>query len=207
MLSLCFLNVFSQKIVEGHILSEKNKEPLPYATIQGMGENSFVYADEKGNFKITLSDSTEKLLVTSSGFAKKEVQIPLQAKRIAFDISLKPVETKAKKETKKPENKADSEENTRTVVPTGQPQPLNLNEIRQKINNSFAENNIEGNVSLRVLVDEEGKYIKHIVLNDVQPLLVSEVEKYIKEIRFAPVIQGGKPVKFSVNVQFNFKLR
>jgi hypothetical protein len=201
---------FAQKIVEGHILSEKSKQPLPYAMVQGMGENAFVYADEQGSFRITLSDSTEKLLITSSGFLKREMTIPLQAKRISFDISLKQIETNTKKEAKANEKKKDAKlattENAATVVPNGQPQPLNLKEIREKISNSFAEDGIEGNVSLRVLVNEEGKYISHILLDNVHPILASEVEKYIKDIRFAPILQNGKAIKFSVNVQFNFKL-
>lgn len=199
--------VFSQRNIEGHILSEKTKQGIPYAMIQVVGEKSFFYADEKGFFKITASDSLSKLLITSSGFVKKEINLPLQAKKIALDITLKVSESSKKevKPVKKPETPAINP-SVQAQAANGQPQALNLTEIQKKLTYPSSAGEVEGSVVMRVSVNEEGNYISHIVLKEVHPLFVTEVEKYIKEIRFTPVVQNGKAIKYSINVPFYFKL-
>jgi periplasmic protein TonB len=69
------------------------------------------------------------------------------------------------------------------------------------------EAGIEGQVMLRILVDEQGNYIRHIISKAAHPLLQAEVEKHARELHFTPAIQGGKPIKFWVNIPFNFKLQ
>ncbi|MEL6592497.1 MAG: energy transducer TonB, partial [Bacteroidota bacterium] len=65
---------------------------------------------------------------------------------------------------------------------------------------------IEGNVVVRVLVDKRGNYDKHKIITQVHPILTKAVEEHISKLQFTPAIQGGKPIKFWVNIPFNFKL-
>lgn len=89
-----------------------------------------------------------------------------------------------------------------------EPQPINMNEVAKEIGypQVLKDAAIEGNVVIRVLVDEFGKYQKHIVINKIHPALSAEVEKHIAKLKFTPAIQGGKAIKFWVNIPFNFKL-
>ncbi|MEM6629009.1 MAG: TonB family protein [Bacteroidota bacterium] len=89
-----------------------------------------------------------------------------------------------------------------------EPRPLNLQEIRQQIGYPQSEQNegIEGNVVLRILIDEEGAYIRHVVLNEGHPVLEQAVAEKIRHLVFSPATQKGNPVKFWVNIPFVFKL-
>ncbi len=89
-----------------------------------------------------------------------------------------------------------------------EPQPVNLADIQKAIGypQIARDAGIQGNVVVRILVDEKGSYNKHKVLNSVHPILEKAVEDKIAQLRFTPAIQGGKPIKFWVNVPFAFKL-
>jgi len=93
---MSFSPVFAQRIVEGKILAENNHEPIPYAIIQIMEEGKLVYADERGDFKLVLPDEASTLRITSAGFVKKEMVIPMQARKTVCDISLKSSNSTAK---------------------------------------------------------------------------------------------------------------
>lgn len=93
------------------------------------------------------------------------------------------------------------------VIVQEQPRPINMDEIRKKIGYPIVlRDGIEGVVMFRILVDENGNYVRHIVSKSAHPLLQAEVEKYVKELHFTPAIQAGKPIKFWVNIPFTFKL-
>lgn len=85
-----------------------------------------------------------------------------------------------------------------------QPKPINLTEIHKLIGYPAMakEMNLEGNIVFRVLVDEDGCYVKHLPAKMGHPILTKEIEKYLPELRFEPAIQNGKPVKFWVNMPF-----
>ncbi len=89
-----------------------------------------------------------------------------------------------------------------------EPAPLNLNELKRLIGYPRAamEAEIEGKVILRVLVDERGQYVKHLVIKDAHPYLTNAVTSKISAIRFTPGIQKGKPIKVWVTIPFDFKL-
>jgi TonB family protein len=89
-----------------------------------------------------------------------------------------------------------------------EPEPTNMAEIRQLIGYppEAVEQNIEGQVVVRVLVDENGKYIKHKTIVKGDPLLTSAVEARVDKLEFSPAVQGGKNIKFWVNIPFSFKL-
>lgn len=88
------------------------------------------------------------------------------------------------------------------------PKPINMGEVRKAIGYPpvAREANIQGQVMLRILVDEKGNYMRHIVSKAAHPLLQLEVEKHVHELRFTPNLQNGKPIKCWVNIPFNFKL-
>lgn len=89
-----------------------------------------------------------------------------------------------------------------------EPKPLNMGDIQRAIGypQIARDAGIDGNVIVRVLVDETGKYSRHKVISQVHPVLTKAVEEHIDKLRFTPAIQGGKPTKFWVNIPFNFKL-
>ena len=75
-----------------------------------------------------------------------------------------------------------------------EPQPLNLNEMRRQVSYPEIARDaaIEGTVVVRVLVDKEGNYKQHKVVNQVHPILSKEVEKQLHRLKFTPAIQGGE---------------
>lgn len=89
------------------------------------------------------------------------------------------------------------------------PKYLNITEITTLI---YKENYcchcepFEGRIILRILIDEKGNYVRHIVAKSTNWRVLKEVEKYAKELRFTPAYQQNKPVKFWINVPFNFNL-
>ena len=89
-----------------------------------------------------------------------------------------------------------------------EPKPLNMRDIRMSIGYPMEarEAGIEGTVVVRVLVDAEGKYVRHVVLNGAHPALEESVTNQISKLTFSPAMQEGEPVKFWVNIPFAFKL-
>jgi TonB family protein len=89
-----------------------------------------------------------------------------------------------------------------------EPVPLNLNELKRLIGYPRAamEAEIEGKVIMRVLIDERGQYVKHLVIKDAHPYLTDAVTSKISAIRFTPGIQKGKAIKVWVTIPFDFKL-
>ncbi|MEM9721002.1 MAG: TonB family protein [Bacteroidota bacterium] len=86
--------------------------------------------------------------------------------------------------------------------------PINLAEVNQTIGypDSARIKGIEGRVVARILVDEEGNYLKHQITGKADSLLVVAVEEHISELKFSPAKNGGKVLKYWVNIPFNFKL-
>jgi len=64
---------------------------------------------------------------------------------------------------------------------------------------------IQGEVLVRVLVDKSGRMINHRVLGG-HPILVRAVERQLYKLRFTPAIQHSLPIRFYVNIPFNFEL-
>ena len=89
-----------------------------------------------------------------------------------------------------------------------EPAPVNMDDIKKLVGypQIARDAGIQGSVVVRVLVDKKGRYNKHRVVNQVHPILAEAVEKHINKLKFTPAIQGGRPIKFWVNIPFNFKL-
>ncbi len=94
------------------------------------------------------------------------------------------------------------------VVVEESPKALNMRDIKIRIGypQEAREAGIEGNVVVRILVDQEGNYMRHIVLNEAHPSLQEAVERELPVLQFNPAVMDGKPVAFWVNIPFSFKL-
>ncbi len=90
-----------------------------------------------------------------------------------------------------------------------EPKPLNLAEVNQTIGypDSARVKGIEGRVVARILIDKEGKYVKHQITNAPDSILIAAVEEHISEITFTPAKQSGDPILYWMNIPFNFKLQ
>ena len=89
-----------------------------------------------------------------------------------------------------------------------EPVPENLGEVRQMIGypEMAIQQNVQGNIVVRVLVDQEGSYVRHSVISAAHPILAQAVEDHIATLRFSPAKVEGKAIKFWVNIPFNFRL-
>ena len=80
-LFLSGIYAFSQNTtVSGVVLNEQN-EQIPFVTVVEKGQKNGVVTDLKGNYSITLIDTTKAILIFSfSGYAKTE--IPVNGRKI-----------------------------------------------------------------------------------------------------------------------------
>ncbi len=88
------------------------------------------------------------------------------------------------------------------------PMPVNLNEVKSQFDypKKAFEAGIEGRVIFKVLIDEDGRYVKHVVVISPHSLLTKESEKHLPKLRFTPAIQKGKALPVWVSVPFDFKI-
>ena len=66
---------FAQTAIEGYVFDQVNHEPLPYATIGLLSDNSYTITNEDGKFRIPASYITDSLEVTYIGFKKKRISL------------------------------------------------------------------------------------------------------------------------------------
>jgi protein TonB len=88
------------------------------------------------------------------------------------------------------------------------PECVNLGQVRSsmKYPEIAKESGIEGRVTVKVLVGENGNVIK-IGSVSGPDVFHDEVRDKASELQFTPGLQNGKPVKVWVSVPFNFKLK
>ena len=89
------------------------------------------------------------------------------------------------------------------------PQPINLDQIRKAIGYPKEARNeeIEGKVVLRILLNESGQYEKHVVQKEGHPLLLAAVEAEITRLRCTSAMSNGKAMSAWVTLPFDFKLK
>jgi protein TonB len=87
------------------------------------------------------------------------------------------------------------------------PEAVNLAQVRALINYPLIARDagIEGRVSVKVLVNEEGRVIKIGSITGPE-VFHDEVREKIMLLEFTPGLQNGKTVKVWVTVPFNFRL-
>ena len=90
-----------------------------------------------------------------------------------------------------------------------EPAPVNLDVIKKNIGypNQAKELGIQGKVIIRVLVNKEGKPVKHVVVRSPHSLLTDAVVNQLYNLQFTPGIQAGKPISVWVNIPFDFRLQ
>lgn len=89
-----------------------------------------------------------------------------------------------------------------------EPKPVNMADIKKLVGypQIARDAGIQGDVVLRILVDEKGNYVKHKIIKQAHPILAQACEAQVPKLKFTPAIQGGKSIKFWVNVPFKFTL-
>ncbi len=100
-----------------------------------------------------------------------------------------------------------------TVIHTGfnceeEPYPLNLDKIMRLIDypSALEGTGRQGKVILRFLVNTEGIIEKHFLIRTPHPLLSQEVQKYVSQLRFKPLMRHGKPLAAWITIPFDFKI-
>lgn len=88
------------------------------------------------------------------------------------------------------------------------PLPVNLDQVKGLIGYPKAakERGIEGTVQLRVLFDEKGNYVRHVVVNDPSPILTRAVEAHVSKLIYVPPSRDERPVAAWVDIPFQFML-
>lgn len=88
------------------------------------------------------------------------------------------------------------------------PIPGNMGDIRKLIGypKLAREAQLEGKVTYRVLVDEQGNYVKHMVLRSSHPLFDKACSRQLGGLKFTPGKMGDRAVPCWVVLPFNFKL-
>lgn len=80
----------------------------------------------------------------------------------------------------------------------------NHNKIQKRIGypQKAREYKLKGHVPLRVLIDKEGRYVRHIRKGRSNNILYEAVEEHIQDLRWSPAMHNGKAIYFWVNVNF-----
>lgn len=86
--------------------------------------------------------------------------------------------------------------------------PVNLEAIRLAIGypSKAKDAGIEGSVIVRVLVGNDGEYMRHSIIKNAHPILTDAVASQVENLQFTPALKEGQAVKFWINLPFNFKL-
>lgn len=97
----------------------------------------------------------------------------------------------------------------KTEVLEAIPVPLNLREVKMRIGYPVEaqREKIQGRVTVRILVDENGDALRYIILFDPHETLTSAVSAHIMELKFSPGIMKGEPIKCWVTIPFKFELK
>jgi protein TonB len=88
------------------------------------------------------------------------------------------------------------------------PIPGNIGDIRKLIGypRDARDAQLEGKVTYRVLVDEKGNYVRHMVLRSSHPLFDKACARHLSGLKFTPGKMGDRSVPCWVVLPFNFKL-
>ncbi len=87
-----------------------------------------------------------------------------------------------------------------------EPIVLNLDDVRKAIGYPAhaLKKGIEGKVYCRVLVNENGTYLKHRILNSAHPVLTKAVDPYLNRLKFLPAKRGKESITYWTNIPIAF---
>lgn len=88
-----------------------------------------------------------------------------------------------------------------------EPKVLNLDSVKRQVwfPEKLRDDNVQGNVVTRLLVNEKGRIVKHVVKETPHKYMTEEVEKHIYQLRYAPATKDSKPIMFWTTETFKFK--
>lgn len=88
------------------------------------------------------------------------------------------------------------------------PVPVNLEDIKRAIGYPpmAVDVGLEGTAVARVLVDQRGRYMRHIWINQPNAIFADAISPQLSKLYFTPATQAGRPIKFWVNIPFVFSL-
>src|SRR5580698_3262908 len=89
-------------VAEGRVIDNKTHAPIDYANIRFKGNLSGVHADSLGYFKISTSQKTKTLVVSSLGYQSAEVPIQSGAVNKNMVVELKSLDITLKEVVVKP---------------------------------------------------------------------------------------------------------
>lgn len=86
--------------------------------------------------------------------------------------------------------------------------PINLKAVTDAMSypEGLAIQGEEGTVVFRVLVNKDGNYKQHTVVNSANPEFVAAAEKQLNRLEFKPAYQGNEPVTSWVFIPVKFRL-
>ncbi|WNJ17770.1 energy transducer TonB [Pontibacter sp. G13] len=89
-----------------------------------------------------------------------------------------------------------------------EPEPINMGEVRKAIGYPVKalKAGIEGKIYCRVLVNEQGEYVKHRITRYAHPVLNEAVNEQIHLLKFYPAKRDQKALKYWVNVPIDFQI-
>lgn len=88
------------------------------------------------------------------------------------------------------------------------PKPLNMNSaMRPQYTDQAREHGVQGRVTLRILVGEDGKVIQVKVVRGLPYGLNEEAIKVAYQLKFTPAMGDGMPVKYWMPIVVEFSLR
>jgi hypothetical protein len=89
-----------------------------------------------------------------------------------------------------------------------EPQPINYQQVKEWIGypERAYQSGIQGDVTLRVLVDEKGEYVRHEVVDSFHPLLRIPCDVFTQLMVFKPAAKDGVSVKCWVKVEYHFEI-
>ncbi len=86
-------------------------------------------------------------------------------------------------------------------------QPIPIKQVRPNYPESVKKLGIEGTVVLWAVIDKKGNVVKVEVKKSVFPTLDEEAIKALKQWKFSPAKNNGKPVSVWVTIPFEFFLK
>ena len=89
------------------------------------------------------------------------------------------------------------------------PENVNFTEVLTLIGypKQAVKEGLEGTLIFRVLVDENGYYVRHRCPKVGNPIFIEAIEEHISKIKYSPAIYKNKPIKCWINLPFAFRMQ
>lgn len=89
------------------------------------------------------------------------------------------------------------------------PVPLNLPEVKAQIGYPplAVRTYTQGRVVVKILINDEGAYVRHTLLDQPNPILAQAVEAEIAALQFKPAVFNGRRIDCWVTIPFEFELK